>query len=150
MIPDDEKWMRHALKLAEKAQQQNEVPVGAIIVRHDEVIGEGFNQPISTNDPSAHAEMQAIRAACLHSNNYRLPNTTLYVTLEPCVMCAGAIIHSRIESVVYAAKEPKAGATGSGYNLLHDNKLNHNVECEQGPLSEQSSQLLRQFFKARR
>jgi tRNA(adenine34) deaminase len=150
MTPDDEKWMHYALTLAEKAQHQDEVPVGAIIVLNNEVIGEGYNQPISSNDPTAHAEIQAIRAACTHNNNYRLPNATLYVTLEPCIMCAGAIIHSRIARVVYAAKEPKAGAAGSGYNLLNDNKLNHHVECRQGPLSEQSGQLLRQFFKARR
>ena len=150
MIPDDEKWMRHALTLAEKAQQQDEVPVGAVIVHENNLIGEGWNQPISSNDPTAHAEIQAIRAACSNNNNYRLPNTTLYVTLEPCLMCTGAIIHSRIARLVFAAKEPKTGAIVSGFDVLNNNRLNHHVQCEHGLLSEQSSQLLRQFFKARR
>ncbi|MBT3504185.1 MAG: tRNA adenosine(34) deaminase TadA [Piscirickettsiaceae bacterium] len=150
MIPEDQKWMHHALALAEKAQQQDEVPVGAVIVLNNTIIGEGWNQPISSNDATAHAEIQAIRAACLKSNNYRLPNTTLYVTLEPCLMCAGAIIHSRIARLVFAAKEPKTGAAGSGFDVLNNHRLNHHVECEHGVLAEQSSQLLRQFFKARR
>jgi tRNA(adenine34) deaminase len=150
MIPDDEKWMRHALTLAEKARQQGEVPVGAVIVQDDILISEGWNQPISKQDPTAHAEIQAIRAACDKNNNYRLPNTTLYVTLEPCLMCAGAIIHSRITRLVFAAKEPKAGAAGSGFDIFSNHRLNHHVHCEQGVLSEQSSQLLRQFFKQKR
>ncbi|MCL4148495.1 UNVERIFIED_CONTAM: hypothetical protein GTU68_027472 [Idotea baltica] len=142
--------MHHALTLAKKAQHLGEVPVGAVIVQDDILIGEGWNQPISSHDPTAHAEIRAIRTACNKNNNYRLPNTTLYVTLEPCLMCAGAIIHSRIARVVFAAKEPKAGAGGSGFDLFNDSKLNHHVHCEQGLLSEQSSLLLRQFFKARR
>ena len=142
--------MAHAIKLAEKAQQQNEVPVGAVIVKDNNIIGEGWNQPISSHDPTAHAEIQAIRMACRHQNNYRLPGTTLYISLEPCLMCAGAIVHSRIGRVVFAAKEPKAGAAGSCFDIFNENKLNHRVQCEQGLLATQSSQLLKQFFKARR
>jgi len=153
MTPDkhsDNHWMAHAIKLAEKAQQQNEVPVGAVIVKDNNIIGEGWNQPISSHDPTAHAEIQAIRMACRHQNNYRLPGTTLYISLEPCLMCAGAIVHSRIGRVVFAAKEPKAGAAGSCFDIFNENKLNHRVQCEQGLLATQSSQLLKQFFKARR
>jgi len=148
--PDDEHWMTHALSLAEQAQQQNEVPVGAVIVKDNDIIGEGWNQPITSHDPTAHAEIQAIRMACLHQQNYRLPNTTLYITLEPCLMCAGAIVHSRIARVVFAASEPKTGAAGSCFNIFNENKLNHQVQCEQGILAQRSSQLLKQFFKARR
>ncbi|MFT7234848.1 MAG: tRNA(adenine34) deaminase [Methylophagaceae bacterium] len=150
MTLNDTKWMQYALSLAEKAQQQGEVPVGAVIIQNDALIGEGWNQPISTHDPTAHAEIQAIRSASININNYRLPNTTLYVTLEPCLMCAGAIIHSRIERLIYAAMEPKAGAAGSCFHVLDDKRLNHHVQCEQGLLAEESSHLLRQFFKARR
>ena len=157
MIPEqqqdklsDEQWMTHAISLAEKAQQQNEVPVGAVIVKDNNIIGEGWNQPISSNDPTAHAEIQAIRIACQHQNNYRLPGTTLYISLEPCLMCAGAIVHSRIERVVFAATEPKTGAAGSCFDIFNDNKLNHRVQCEQGLLAAKSSQLLKHFFKARR
>jgi len=146
----DEHWMRHALSLAKQAQQQGEVPVGAVIVQNDILIGEGWNQPISNHDPTAHAEIQAIRAACLHTQNYRLPDTTLYITLEPCIMCAGAIIHSRIQRVVFAALEPKTGAAQSCFNIFNEQKLNHHVQYEHGLLAEQSSELLRQFFKARR
>ena len=148
--PSDEQWMAYAISLAEKAQQHNEVPVGAIIVKDNIIIGEGWNQPISSNDPTAHAEIQAIRMACLHQNNYRLPGTTLYISLEPCLMCAGAIVHSRIDRVVFAATEPKTGAAGSCFDIFNENKLNHHVQCEQGLLATQSSQLLKQFFKARR
>jgi tRNA(adenine34) deaminase len=150
MTLDDEKWMQYALTLAEKAQQQDEVPIGAVIVQNNSLIGEGWNQPISNNDPTAHAEIQAIRSASLKKHNYRLPNTTLYVTLEPCLMCAGAIIHSRIERLVYATKEPKTGAAGSCFNVLNNERLNHHVQCEHGLLAEKSSLLLRQFFKTRR
>ena len=145
-----EYWMAHAIRLAEKAQQYNEVPVGAVIVKDDELIGEGWNLPIASKDPTAHAEIQAIRMACLQQNNYRLPGATLYISLEPCLMCAGAIIHSRISKVFFAATEPKTGAAGSCYDIFNENKLNHNVEFEQGLLAEESSKILKQFFKARR
>ena len=146
----DEYWMAHALRLAERAQEYNEVPVGAVIVKDNKIIGEGWNQSITSKDPTAHAEIQAIRMACLHQNNYRLPGTTLYITLEPCLMCAGAIVHTRISRVLFAAKEPKTGAAGSCFDIFNENKLNHSVKCEQGLLAEESSKILKQFFKARR
>ena len=146
----DEYWMAHALSLAEIAQKYNEVPVGAVIVKDNKIIGEGWNQPIASKDPTAHAEIQAIRMACLHQSNYRLPGTTLYITLEPCLMCAGAIVHTRISRVLFAAKEPKTGAAGSCFDIFNENKLNHSVKCEQGLLAEESSKILKQFFKARR
>ena len=146
----DEYWMAHALRLAERAQEYNEVPVGAVIVKDNKIIGEGWNQSITSKDPTAHAEIQAIRMACLHQNNYRLPGSTLYITLEPCLMCAGAIVHTRINRVLFAAKEPKTGAAGSCFDIFNENKLNHSVKCEQGLLAEESSKILKQFFKARR
>ena len=146
----DEYWMAHALRLAERAQEYNEVPVGAVIVKDNKIIGEGWNQPIASKDPTAHAEIQAIRMACLHQSNYRLPGTTLYISLEPCLMCAGAIVHTRINRVLFAAKEPKTGAAGSCFDIFNENKLNHSVKCEQGLLAEESSKILKQFFKARR
>lgn len=146
----DTRWMTHALTLAEKAQQQGEVPVGAVIVLNDEIIGEGWNQPISKHDPTAHAEIQALRMACEKMNNYRLPGATLYVSLEPCIMCAGAIVHARIQRVLFSASEPKTGAAGSCINIFNIEQLNHKVQYEQGLLAAQSSQLLRDFFKARR
>ncbi|MBL1320061.1 MAG: tRNA adenosine(34) deaminase TadA [Methylophaga sp.] len=150
MPQTDEYWMEKALLLAEQAQQQGEVPVGAIIVRDDEILGEGWNQPIVSNDPTAHAEIQALRAASKQAENYRLPDATLYVTLEPCVMCAGAIIHTRIKRLVFAATEPKTGAAGSCFDIFNAPQLNHHVNCEHGVLAEQSSQLLRTFFRSRR
>ena len=146
----DEYWMAHALYLAKKAQKYNEVPVGAVIVKDNKIIGEGWNQPIVSKDPTAHAEIQAIRMACLEQSNYRLPGTTLYISLEPCLMCAGAIIHARISRVLFAATEPKTGAAGSFFDVFNENKLNHTVKCEQGLLAEESSKILKQFFKARR
>jgi len=147
---NDEHWMAQALTSAKHAEQQGEVPVGAIIVRDNIVLGEGWNQPIISHDPTAHAEIQALRAACNKVNNYRLPGATLYVTLEPCIMCAGAIIHARIERVVYATKEPKSGALGSCFDIFNTQQLNHHVHSEHGLLAEQSSQLLRNFFHERR
>jgi len=149
-MANDTQWMTHALTLAEKAQQHGEVPVGAVIVLNDEVIGEGWNQPISKHDPTAHAEILALRMACERMNNYRLPGATLYVTLEPCIMCAGAIVHARIQRVIFSASEPKTGAAGSCIDIFNISQLNHKVQCEQGLLASQSSQLLRDFFKARR
>lgn len=147
---DDEYWMRQALLLAKQAEQHGEVPVGAVIVLDDELIGAGWNQPIGQNDPTAHAEIVALRAACLHQQNYRLPGATMYVTLEPCVMCAGAIIHARIERVIFAAKEPKTGAAGSCFDLFNTPQLNHRVTCEQGLLAEESGEMLRAFFRSKR
>lgn len=147
---DDIQWMQHALALAEQAQDLDEVPVGAVLVRDGELIGSGFNQPISNHDPSAHAEIQALRSACSAEQNYRLPDSTLYVTLEPCAMCAGALIHARIERVVIAAREPRAGAAGSIFNVLDNTKLNHQCRVEIGLLEQQSGELLRGFFRARR
>ncbi len=147
---DDHFWMTHALTLAEKAKEYGEVPVGAVIVQNDKIIGEGWNQPISQDDPTAHAEIMAIRQACKTMKNYRLPNTTLYVTLEPCIMCAGAIVHARLSRVVYAAIEPKTGAAGSCIDVFSTSQLNHRVQCAQGPLAEQSGDLLRTFFRSRR
>jgi len=147
---EDIRWMSQALALAQQAELQGEVPVGAVIVRDNEIIGQGWNQPIVSHDPTAHAEIQALRAACQHENNYRLPGATLYVTLEPCIMCAGALIHARVERIVFAASEPKAGAAGSCFDIFNNDKLNHQVICENGILAEQSGELLRQFFRARR
>jgi len=146
----DEYWMQKAIELAEQARDNDEVPVGAIVVSDNQVIGEGRNQPIGNHDPSAHAEIQAIRAACQNVQNYRLPNATLYVTLEPCPMCAGAIVQSRIQKVVFAAHEPRAGAAESVFSLLNNEALNHRCEVVSGVLAEQSSNLLKTFFKARR
>jgi len=149
-MKNDQQWMLRALELAKQAQKQGEVPVGAIIVQENVIIGEGFNQPIFSHDPTAHAEIIALRAACKASQNYRLPNATLYVTLEPCIMCAGAIIHARLARVVYATKEPKTGAIGSCFDVFNTQQLNHYVHCEHGLLAEQSSNLLQNFFKSRR
>ncbi len=146
----DRDWMAYALELAKQAQAHDEVPVGAVIVRDGNILGEGYNQPIALHDPTAHAEIQAIRSACINTGNYRLPGATLYVTLEPCLMCAGAIINSRIERVVFATKEPKMGATGSCFDVFNTQQLTHYVHCEHGVLAQQSSELLLKFFRDRR
>ena len=142
--------MQQALQLARLAEQEGEVPVGAVVVRHGELIGEGYNQPISSSDPSSHAEINALRAAAGRLSNYRLPDAELFVTLEPCVMCAGAITHARIARVVFAASDPRAGAAGSVFQILPTTKLNHHVEVTGGVLAEDSADLLRQFFQQRR
>ncbi len=143
--------MQRALELARHAEEQGEVPVGAVLVLGDEIVGEGWNQPIGRHDPSAHAEIMALRDAGQRQQNYRLPGATLYVTLEPCPMCAGAIVHARIGKVVYAASDPRSGAAGSVFDLLpSDRRFNHVTEAEGGLLAEESAQLLRQFFRARR
>ncbi|PCJ31443.1 MAG: tRNA adenosine(34) deaminase TadA [Gammaproteobacteria bacterium] len=149
-MKNDRYWMGHALELAKRAALQNEVPVGAVIVRDDNLLGEGFNQPIKSNDPTAHAEIMALRSACQKTENYRLAGSTLYVTLEPCLMCAGAIIHARVERVVFASKEPKTGASGSCFDVFNTQQLNHYVHCEHGLLAKESSTLLHDFFQARR
>jgi len=143
-------WMRYALRLAMRAAQQGEVPVGAVLVKDGQLIAEGWNLPISHNDPTAHAEIQAMRAAGKVLNNYRLLGTTLYATLEPCPMCAGAIVHARVGRVVFATPDPRTGAAGSVYNLLQSNELNHRCEVKGGVLAEASSALLRDFFRSRR
>ena len=147
---DDEHWMRHALTLSARAAAQGEVPVGAVLIREGEIVGEGWNQPITLHDPSAHAEMLALRAAGLLASNYRLPNTTLYVTLEPCPMCAGAMIHARVERVVFGAFDPKTGAAGSVFNVLTDERHNHRINVSGGVLQEDCAETLRAFFRARR
>ncbi len=142
--------MHEALALAEHAQDQNEVPVGAVIVLNNKVIGKGWNQPISKNDPSAHAEIIAIRDAAKEIKNYRLLDATLYVTLEPCLMCVGAILHARIKKLVFGAFDPKTGAVSSVFNVLTDSRHNHNVEVQGGILETQCAELLQTFFKQRR
>lgn len=147
---DDNYWMQYALSLAEKAQQQGEIPVGAVIVRDNEVIGEGWNQSITLNDPSAHAEVMAIRDAGQRIGNYRLINSTLYVTLEPCPMCSGALVHSRIARLVFGATDAKTGAAGSVMNIVNHDKLNHQLEVESGVCADLCSSKISNFFKMRR
>lgn len=143
-------FMQRAYELAQEAEKHNEIPVGAVIVHQEKVIGEGFNQSILLNDPSAHAEMIAIRQAGQYLNNYRLIDCTLYVTLEPCPMCAGLLVHSRIKRLVYACPDLKTGAAGSIFNLVGTSQLNHQVVVENGIMAEQCSSLLSEFFKRRR
>lgn len=142
--------MQQALSLAEHAMSQDEVPVGAVLVVDDKVIGKGWNQPISNHDPSAHAEIMALRDAASTLGNYRLVNSTLYVTLEPCVMCVGAILHARVKKLVFGAFDPKTGAAGSVFDVLGDAMHNHRVEVQGGVLQEQSAELLQSFFRQRR
>ncbi len=146
----DMQWMQRALALARHAEEAGEVPVGAVVVLNGEAIGEGWNQPIRSNDPTAHAEIVALRAAAIRLRNYRLLDTTLYVTLEPCAMCASAMVHARVGRVVYGAPDPKAGAVGSVFNLLDSDKLNHRAQVVGGVLEQACGDLLRGFFKARR
>lgn len=146
----DAYWMQYALTLAAKAGEQGEVPVGAVLIRDNAIIGEGWNQPITLHDPSAHAEMLALRAAGQTVGNYRLPHSTLYVTLEPCPMCVGAMIHARVERVVFGAFDPKTGAAGSAFNLLTDERHNHRIAVVGGILETECAETLRAFFRARR
>ncbi|PCH96292.1 MAG: tRNA adenosine(34) deaminase TadA [Gammaproteobacteria bacterium] len=143
-------FMQRAFELALQAEQIDEIPVGAVVVYQGKVIGEGFNQSILLNDPSAHAEMIAIRQAGKALNNYRLLDCTLYVTLEPCPMCAGLLVHSRISRLVYASPDLKTGAAGSTFNLVNNEQLNHQITVTEGIMKEQCSQLLSAFFKRRR
>ena len=142
--------MRRALELAQRARDEGEVPVGALVVLDGKVAGEGWNRPISASDATSHAETEAIRAACRALRNYRLAGATLYVTLEPCVMCIGAILHARIARVVFGAPDPKTGAAGSVINLFAEPRLNHHASVEGGVLGEECGELLRSFFAARR
>jgi tRNA(adenine34) deaminase len=143
----DEKWMRHALSEAQLASKKEEVPVGAVVVYEDKIIGRGHNQVERLNDPTAHAEIIAIGAACNFLNSWRLSDASLYVTIEPCAMCAGAIVLSRIDRLVFGAKDPKAGACGSLYNIVRDNRLNHQVEIVPYVLEEECGKLVREFFE---
>lgn len=147
---EDAHWLRRALALAEQAESQGEVPVGAIVVRDGLVLGEGHNQPIGQHDASAHAEILALRAASAAVGNYRLPGATLYVTLEPCIMCAGAIIHARVQRVVFGAWDPKAGAVRSRFDVIARPQLNHAVQFTGGVLECECAEQLRKFFRARR
>jgi len=143
-------WMSYALELAAKAEVAGEVPVAAVIVRGGEVVGEAHNRTVTDADPTAHAEVVAIRGAAAAQGDWRLLDTTLYVTLEPCAMCAGAIVLARVPRVVYATSDPKAGMAGSLGNLLQDDRLNHRCDVTSGVLAERSSTMLRDFFRARR
>ncbi|WP_312229569.1 tRNA adenosine(34) deaminase TadA [Pseudescherichia sp.] len=145
-----EYWMRHALSLAQRAWDEGEVPVGAVLVHNNRVIGEGWNRPIGRHDPTAHAEIMALRQGGLVLQNYRLLDTTLYVTLEPCVMCAGAMVHSRIGTLVFGARDLKTGAAGSLLDVLHHPGMNHRVEIVEGTLSDECSGMLSEFFRQRR
>jgi len=147
---NDEHWMAKALELARKAEAAGEVPVGAVLVKDDELIAEGWNQPISSHDATSHAEIMVMREAGKKLNNYRLIDTKMYVTLEPCSMCVGAMIHARVSKVIYGASEPRTGALGGAFNLLEANQHNHVFEVESGVLAEESKNLLQAFFQSRR
>jgi tRNA(adenine34) deaminase len=147
---EDERFMRRALELAARAQAVGEVPVGALVVGDGMILGEGFNAPISSRDPTAHAEMIALRAAAARVGNYRLPGSTLYVTLEPCAMCAGAMLHARLARLVFAASDPKTGAAGGVIDLFGEPRLNHQTAVRAGVLAAEAGGLLRMFFATRR
>lgn len=147
---EDEHYMRRALELAREAAARGEVPVGAIVVRNGEIVAEGSNRREEDKDPTAHAELLAIRAAARALGGWRLTGTTLYVTLEPCAMCAGALVLARVERLVYGADDPKAGAVRSLYRLVEDERLNHRVQVTPGILAEECGEVLREFFRRRR
>lgn len=147
---DDQRWMQRALELAAAAEAEGEVPVGAVLVLNDEIISEAWNRPIASHDATAHAEILALRRAGQTLGNYRLGGSTLYVTLEPCVMCVGAMVHARIGRLVFGAHDPKTGALGSRFDLLSGDLHNHRIEVQGGVLAEECSEQLRQFFRARR
>lgn len=149
-MSSDVVFMTRALELARAAEGAGEVPVGAVVVHDGRVVGEGSNRPISGRDPTAHAEIVALRAAAQTLGSYRLIDTTLYVTLEPCAMCAGAMVHARVKRLVFAARDPRAGAAGSVFNIVSHPALNHSIECAEGVLDAECSGLLRDFFRARR
>ena len=146
----DEDWMRRAIALAGRAEAEGEVPVGALVVRDGQVLGEGWNRPIASHDPTAHAEILALRAAAAAVSDYRLGGATLYVTLEPCPMCAAAIAHARVARLVFGAWDPRQGAAGSVFNLIASDAMNHRVDAFGGVLSEDCGALLRRFFAGRR
>jgi len=142
--------MTRALELAREAEAHGEVPVGAVLVRAGRIVGEGWNRPIGSNDPTAHAEMVALRSAAAALGSYRLLETTLYVTLEPCPMCAGAMVHARVQRLVFAAVDPRAGAAGTVFNIVQHPSLHHRIDCTAGVLATECGELLRGFFVARR
>ena len=146
----DESWMRAALQMADEARKQDEVPVGAVLIMNDEIIGRGFNCPVGQHDPSAHAEIEALRDAAQRLGNYRLPGSSLFVTVEPCTMCAGALIHARVGRLVFGAREPRAGAVVSSAKVLDNPALNHRVSVTEGVLADECAALLKEFFKSRR
>ena len=147
---NDHHWMQQALLLAEQAAAEGEVPVGALVVRDDTVLGRGYNRPITAQDPTGHAEINALRDAAARQRNYRLPGATLYVTIEPCTMCFGALIHARIARLVYGAAEPRAGVCGSSLALHQQGFYNHRIEVVGGVEADAAGELLRRFFRARR
>jgi tRNA(adenine34) deaminase len=147
---NDEYWMRKALQLAQHAESLGEVPVGAVLIKDNQLVADGWNRPISSHDPTAHAEIVVLRKAGHELQNYRIVDTVLYVTLEPCVMCAGALIHARVTRLVYGASDPKAGEDKSVFNLLQDDRFNHRIEVTSGVLAEECGQMLSQFFQAKR
>ena len=149
-MESDEHYMDLALAEARKAKLAGEVPVGAVIVSSGAVIGRGFNQPVSGNDPTSHAEIIALREAARHQRNYRLSNAMMYCTVEPCIMCAGAIVHARIARLVFGTPDPKAGSAGSIYNVLTDPRLNHRVDVISGICEDECAAILREFFESRR
>lgn len=149
-LPDDEFWMRRALALARQGETEDEVPVGAVVVLAGREIGAGFNRPVSACDPAAHAEILALREAAARTGNYRLNGATLYVTLEPCVMCAGAIVHARIERLVFGARDIRFGGVRSKFRLADSDLLNHRVEISEGVLGAECAALLEEFFRRRR
>jgi tRNA(adenine34) deaminase len=146
----DTYWMEQALERARRAEAEDEVPVGAVLVKEGELVGEGWNRPIAACDPTAHAEIQALRDAAERLGNYRLPGTTLYVTLEPCPMCVGAMIHARVGRVVFGAYDPKTGACGGALDLAHHPSHNHHLIVDGGVMAEPAAELLRTFFRRRR
>ena len=146
----DEQYMRLALQMAKKSKEINEVPVGAIVVVNNQIVSQSYNQPISQNDPTSHAEINALRMASENLGNYRLKDTTLYVTLEPCAMCYGAIVHARISRLVFGAYDPKTGVCGSSFNLHEQACFNHKPKITEGVLEENCSLILKDFFKERR
>jgi tRNA(adenine34) deaminase len=149
-LTDDQVWMTAALREAAQAETEHEVPVGAVVVLNGTIIGRGRNSPISRNDPTAHAEIQAVREAAQHVGNYRLVGATVYVTVEPCLMCMGALLHARIKRLVFGCSDPKAGAAGSLYDVSRDPRLNHQIEVTAGVAEVESRVLLQRFFQKRR
>ena len=147
---NDEKWMALAIKQAVKAHNKGEVPVGAVLIKDGKLIAQAYNQPISTNDATAHAEIQLLRAAGKHQKNYRLIDTTIYVTLEPCAMCLGAMMHARIKRMVYGTSDPKTGVCGSHVDLTTESFFNHKMEISGGILEKECMELIQSFFKSRR
>ncbi|HEX20414.1 MAG TPA: tRNA adenosine(34) deaminase TadA [Acidiferrobacteraceae bacterium] len=146
----DLSWMQQAYALAQKAQQQGEVPIGAVLIKDGTLMASGYNQTITQNDPTAHAEIITLRAAANAIDNYRLLDTTMYVTLEPCAMCAGALVQARVTRLVYACADPRAGAAGSIFNVANNDALNHRLQVTSGVMAEECSQLLQDFFQQRR